>query len=735
MTNIAVRLGNASEARRWAQKAYSYHPHIPEIRDIHSRLEYAPEPARPTIDGLVCVILAEDNDSGLQRALFSAKGISRSVVVLHHGNESFVQMLAQQQGVEYKQVPATFTHADMMNHAITLAQGTWLLLLWHDEALTSEQEEYLRINLPNIHPSAEALTVRIEQRPDELGIRSESVRLVRLPSKAQFVGAAHPRLKQGTATIEHSQLFIHRFALPMSAAKQQRYARLLELAALQQSDTSADELFDLAMYLLNFGSPQVEALAVKAMQRYAVSPFRHGAKTAVLLNSFSRRLITKGDFTTLSDIAAFSVEAEPRQTEAYWYLYLAETASGNSDKLYKRYLALTTALENRSTSAIAPEKQPELGQVAQFGLESAISHGNMDFARAAVDFALRNNALRVVKNTLIKYAQTERIHIISVLNDEFRLQLPLNIGVGPSTSVSASVTSVQEQKRPLLSLCMIVKNEEAMLEGCLQSVQDIADEIVIADTGSTDGTIAVAERYNARVISVEWNNDFAAARNAALQQCTCEWILYLDADERIASGQREYILELLKTLPEHIGGVICTIRSPHRMAGEQSAESTVHSGGYPRLFRNYGHPNIMFTGRVHEQISPSLIALGKELTDSAIEIQHLGYDCDPATMEKKVRRNYELLLQHVKEEPDNAYSWFQLGQTLGFMNMDSQAISTLEFAIALGTLQPHIWASAAASISQMYGRQKNFSAALEWADKSLEQSPNQLRALNLRAHA
>ncbi len=86
---------------------------------------------------------------------------------------------------------------------------------------------------------------------------------------------------------------------------------------------------------------------------------------------------------------------------------------------------------------------------------------------------------------------------------------------------------------PTLSLCMIVKNEEKHLARCLSSVKDVADEIVIVDTGSTDKTIEIAESFSAKIFHFDWVNDFSAARNFALSKCTGDWILYLDADEEL----------------------------------------------------------------------------------------------------------------------------------------------------------------------------------------------------------
>ena len=86
-----------------------------------------------------------------------------------------------------------------------------------------------------------------------------------------------------------------------------------------------------------------------------------------------------------------------------------------------------------------------------------------------------------------------------------------------------------------LSVCLIVRNEASNLPRCLDSIRGLADEIVVVDTGSTDDTVAIAQRHGARVSTLVWQDDFSAARNASIELATCDWILVFDADESIAA--------------------------------------------------------------------------------------------------------------------------------------------------------------------------------------------------------
>ncbi len=205
---------------------------------------------------------------------------------------------------------------------------------------------------------------------------------------------------------------------------------------------------------------------------------------------------------------------------------------------------------------------------------------------------------------------------------------------------------------PRLTLSMIVKNEEKYLRECLESVKDLADEIVIVDTGSTDNTIAIAQEFRANVFSFEWVNDFAAARNYALSKSTGDWILYIDADERL---DQKSVTELKNILDKKTKfGFYFTIQNI------DTDESRDNSFRYVRLFLN--SQGIEFTGKVHEQIEESLVKNEYQLLNSNIIINHTGYNVSKEEKQKKAKRNLDLLLEEYKNK-NSAYYAFQLGNT------------------------------------------------------------------------
>jgi len=112
-----------------------------------------------------------------------------------------------------------------------------------------------------------------------------------------------------------------------------------------------------------------------------------------------------------------------------------------------------------------------------------------------------------------------------------------------------------------LSVCMIVKNEEVMLDGALESVKD-ADEIIVCDTGSTDKTIAIAKQYTDKIYTdFTWCDDFSAARNHANSKATGDWILVIDADERVAEGSMTLVRKAIEQADRAIDCRVVAVNS------------------------------------------------------------------------------------------------------------------------------------------------------------------------------
>jgi tetratricopeptide (TPR) repeat protein len=215
-----------------------------------------------------------------------------------------------------------------------------------------------------------------------------------------------------------------------------------------------------------------------------------------------------------------------------------------------------------------------------------------------------------------------------------------------------SLNRSRNASQPKISLVMIVKNEEKFLEGCLESVRDWVDEIVIVDTGSTDRTQEIAQQFGAKVSRFEWCDDFSAARNYSLDQATGDWALWLDADERLTAESGRAMRALIAGAPASIGGYMVSIKN--FMRKDELADVSWHRAC--RLFRN--HPEIRFTGRIHEQNARSIEQAGYQLSSSPLCIEHYGYIGEIMLERDKHARFLRMLTREVEENPDSTFRSF-----------------------------------------------------------------------------
>jgi GT2 family glycosyltransferase/tetratricopeptide (TPR) repeat protein len=229
--------------------------------------------------------------------------------------------------------------------------------------------------------------------------------------------------------------------------------------------------------------------------------------------------------------------------------------------------------------------------------------------------------------------------------------------------------------RQRVSLCLIVKNEEANLPGCLLSAADLVDEVVVVDTGSTDQTKAVAQQFGARVFDFPWVDDFAAARNETLRHATGDWIFWLDADDRIDEPNRQKLRGLFAALGDETAAYAMKCRclpDPH------SGTATVVD--HVRLFRH--RPEVRWQYRVHEQILPAVRRAGGAVRATDITIEHTGY-VDPALRGRKQERDLRLLRRDEAEHPDDPFILFNLGWTLEEAGQPAEALPYLRRSLEL----------------------------------------------------
>lgn len=272
------------------------------------------------------------------------------------------------------------------------------------------------------------------------------------------------------------------------------------------------------------------------------------------------------------------------------------------------------------------------------------------------------------------------------------------------------------QKKETLSLCMIVKNEQEFLEDCLESVKGVVDQIVIVDTGSTDNTVDIAKRYGAEVHQFKWCDDFSAARNESIRYAKGDWILWMDADERLLPESKPALIRILK--PERKPVAYRVHIKNLKKDGINYFLSDAH-----RIFNN--NRGVYFEGIIHEQIAYSVTRLKGEERDSDIFLYHLGYSFKGDKADIKSQRNYKLLTELTKKNPENAYAHYTLAQYYGMHNEYELALKHCKLAYRLNQFDKRMTVSLINVMSEALLKLGNYSEARKFSLKSAELEPSQ----------
>lgn len=231
-----------------------------------------------------------------------------------------------------------------------------------------------------------------------------------------------------------------------------------------------------------------------------------------------------------------------------------------------------------------------------------------------------------------------------------------------------------ERTGPLVSACLIVRNEAENLARCLASIGAFADETVVYDTGSTDRTMDIARSAGAVVVAGEWTDDFAAARNAALDHCAGEWILWIDADE-VLLGDRDAFRTVLDADPavDTISVTIDNLDSGGRAVG--------YSNQAAKVFRR---TRAHWEGRLHEQV---VARDGSDLRigfTEYIRMLHAGYVDDELVEKAKSDRNIRICEAEIAEGTKRpGLIRIHLGRSLASAGRLEDALARFEEALAL----------------------------------------------------
>lgn len=250
-----------------------------------------------------------------------------------------------------------------------------------------------------------------------------------------------------------------------------------------------------------------------------------------------------------------------------------------------------------------------------------------------------------------------------------------------------------------LSLCIIVKNEEKALPSCLKSVQGKVDQIVLLDTGSTDNTVEIAQSYGAQVHHFTWCNDFAAARNTALQYVQTDWVLILDADEHLNPSA---LPKMQQAMADEQVLVINFLRQ--EVGATQSPYSLVS-----RLFRR--HPQIKFSRPYHAIIDDSVTEILQQqnhwriLDLDEVAVLHYGYQPSVINSLDKYNRAQKAMESFFLNHPQDVYACSKLGALYLQTGNLTKAIKLLKQGLKSNLASPPILFELHYTLANAYSQQ------------------------------
>jgi tetratricopeptide (TPR) repeat protein len=244
----------------------------------------------------------------------------------------------------------------------------------------------------------------------------------------------------------------------------------------------------------------------------------------------------------------------------------------------------------------------------------------------------------------------------------------------PTQSNPTPRVSLGEASR--LSVAILARNCAAPLAATIESVQCIADEIVVLDTGSTDNTVTIAVECGALVHRYAWEENFAAARNACLAKLSGDWVLWLDAGETITAGDAAELSEFVTAGadPEHVYQLAIQVpAAPGQLGAEQIVAVRLH----PR------HAGLEFTGRLRERLDDAIARLDLQVDRLPLVIHRSERDHEPAVKAAKAQRNIRLVDLALAEQGPTSELHNLLGEAFQILGDSTRSSQHYHRALSL----------------------------------------------------
>jgi GT2 family glycosyltransferase/Flp pilus assembly protein TadD/glycosyltransferase involved in cell wall biosynthesis len=293
-------------------------------------------------------------------------------------------------------------------------------------------------------------------------------------------------------------------------------------------------------------------------------------------------------------------------------------------------------------------------------------------------------------------------------------------------------------KKPAVSLCMIVKNEEPYLAKCLASVKPVVDEMIVIDTGSTDRTKDIAKIFGAQVFDFEWGEDFSQARNFSISKASGDWIFIMDGDEVLSSLDYETFKNIVQKSPRSVVAYSIVTRNYCALANSfgwvpndgKYEKEEASLGWIPsvkvRLF--HGKDRILFEGAVHEMVEPVLKRIGIPIKACPIPIHHYGR-LNKEKLERKGEKYFEIGKKKLEAMGHDLGALRELAVQAAVLGKNEEGIALWQRFLSLDP-SPALASEAFVNLGTIYSRLGKHEDALQASKRASELTPDMKEARN-----
>jgi glycosyltransferase involved in cell wall biosynthesis/predicted Zn-dependent protease len=657
----------------------------------------APEtPAPQGPESVSLIMIVKNEEENLPACLESARDLFEQIVILDTGSTDRTKEIARSFGALVVDFAWVDSFAAARTEGLRHATGTWVMWLDADEVLDPQNRDKLRQLFARLPASNVAFTMR-QSSPlagsAGAAVYVDQVRLFRNQAGLAWDYRVHEQILPGLRAcgaalvptdivIQHSG-FSH---APVQGAKVDRNLRLLELEWTERPN-DAFVLYNLGAVYLGRNQPQ-QALGhlQRSLQCSAPNdtlvPKLYGlvlrAQQQLGQRAAARQTCAQGRATCPQDAELMFWEAvlchEDKDLAGCERSLLAILRLPRTGVCFTSADAGLYSYRTRHFLAEVYREQSRLAEAEAQWTQATIEAPGFTPAWQGLArlWAEQGRWTEVERAAAALEQHTDTQAEAQHLRDRRPPAQPA-VAAAPDSSLAAGMLR-PAHGGATTALVMMVKNEEANLPDCMESARGLFDQIVIMDTGSTDRTKEIAAAYGALVVDCPWDDSFSAARNAGLDQATCDFVFWLDADDRLDEANREKLRTLLASLDrEPVGYIMKCLCLPDPVT------KTTTQVDHLRLFRHV--PGTRWRFRVHEQILPALREIGALIRRADVVIHHVGYR-DPELRARKLQRDLRLLLLEYQEQPENPFTLFNLGATHREQGQLAEAIVLFQKSLA-----------------------------------------------------